>query len=94
MYYKPGTPMSQPSLSNPITLRLPEDVLDAIERIAETCDRTRSWVMVRAMKQYLAQEGAEILAVREGRKEVAAGDVHDMDGVLDELEIIANRRVA
>ncbi len=70
--------MPKLSLSDPITMRLPEDVLAEIEQIAETCDRTRSWVMVRALKLYLASEGADILAVRKGREQVAEGDVQDI----------------
>jgi len=86
--------MSKPNLSDPITLRLPEDVLTAVEQIAETCDRSRSWVMVRALKLYLAGEGADILAVRKAREQVGNGDVHDMDDVLGEIHEIVNRKVA
>lgn len=86
--------MSKPNLSDPITMRLPEDILAEIEQIAETCDRTRSWVMVRALKLYLASEGADILAVRKGRDQVAEGDVQDMDEVLGEIHKIVNRKVA
>lgn len=91
MYYKWGTKMSKINLSDPIAIRLPEDVLADIEKIAETCDRSRSWVMVRALKAYLANEGADILAVRKGREEVAGGDVHEMDEVLGELERIVGK---
>ena len=86
--------MAKPNLSDPITIRLPEEVLAAIEQIAETCDRTRSWIMVRALKMYLASEGADILAVRKGREQVANGDVHDMDDVLQEIYETVNRKVA
>ena len=86
--------MTKPNLSDPITIRLPEDVLAAIEKIAETCDRTRSWVMVRALKTYLASEGADILAVRKAREQVASGDVHDMDDVLRDINEIVSRKVA
>lgn len=75
-------------LSEPVSLRLPTDVLQAIEAVAAAADRTRSWVMVRALKRYLATEGAEILAVAEGRRQIAAGDVHDMDAVIDEVEAL------
>jgi predicted transcriptional regulator len=86
--------MTKPNLSDPITIRLPQDVLSTIEQIAETCDRSRSWVMVRALKMYLANEGADILAVRKGREQVASGDVHDMDDVLREIDEIIRRKVA
>ena len=86
--------MTKSNLSDPITLRLPIDLLDDIHRIAETCDRPRSWVMVRALRHYLAREGADILAVRKGREQVANGDVHDIEDVLREIDEIIATRVA
>ena len=62
--------MPKPELSDPITLRLPVDVLDAIERIGRASDRTRSWVMVRALRLYLAGEGADILAIAKGLEQI------------------------
>lgn len=73
-------------LSDPISIRLPTDLLAAIEKVANASDRSRSWVMVRALRRYLATEGADILAVLEGRAQIAKGDVHDMDDVLDDIE--------
>ena len=75
-------------LSDPISMRLPVDVLEAIERVAKATDRKRSWVMVRAFRRYLATEGADILAVVEGRAQIAAGQSHDMDDVMDEVDRI------
>jgi predicted transcriptional regulator len=75
-------------LSDPISMRLPVDVLEAIERVAKATDRNRSWVMVRALRRYLATEGADILAVIEGRAQRAAGKSHDMDDVLEEVDRI------
>lgn len=49
--------MSKPVLSDPITLRLPLDVLADIEAVAKATERTRSWIMVRAMRYYLLNEG-------------------------------------
>ena len=75
-------------LSEPISIRLPRDVLAAIEQVAKASDRSRSWVLVRALRRYLATEGADILAVVEGRAQIATGDSHDMHDVLDEIERI------
>ena len=86
--------MPKQELSDPITLRLPLDVLREIERIAKATDRTRSRVMVRALKLYLASEGKDILATVEGRKQIASGQSHDMDDVLNEIESIANGNAA
>jgi predicted transcriptional regulator len=78
-------------LSDPISLRLPADVLEAVERVAKATDRSRSWVMVRALRRYLATEGADILAVIDGRAQIAAGKSHDMDDALDEIERVIGR---
>lgn len=82
--------MSKPELSDPITLRLPVDVLGDIERIAGAVDRSRSWVMVRALRLYLAGEGEEVLSLLAAREQSAADGGHDADDVLRELMAIAN----
>ena len=74
------------NLSDPIALRVPADILSDIERIAGITERSRSWVIVRAMKVYLAMEGRDILDAAEGRDEIARGEAADLDGVLDELD--------
>lgn len=86
--------MEKPELSDPITLRIPKDILADFEKIAEACERTRSWVMVRAFRKYLHGEGGDILNVIKGRDAIAAGDVHDMDDVLKEIEDIVRGKVA
>jgi predicted transcriptional regulator len=86
--------MDKPELSDPITLRVPKDILADFEKIAAACERTRSWVMVRAFRKYLQGEGRDILNVVKGREAAAAGDVHDMDEVLKEIEDIVRGKVA
>ncbi|MET3613366.1 putative transcriptional regulator [Rhizobium aquaticum] len=86
--------MSERELSNPITMRLPLDVLSEIEQIAEICNRSRSWVFVRALKSYLAAEGREIIEIAEARLDIENGQGHDLDDVLDELESIVNGAAA
>lgn len=84
-------------MSDPITLRLPVDMLADIEKIAEGSERTRTWVIVRALKYYLANEaeGGICLSVLRGREEAAAGGGHDADDVLAELdEIIRSGKAA
>ena len=77
--------MAKPVLSDPITLRLPLDILEDIEKIAETADRSRSWVIVRALKYYLMAEGNDILQIRKGEQQIRDGEVVDMDELFDEL---------
>jgi predicted transcriptional regulator len=80
--------MTKVTLSDPIALRLPVDVLADIEKIAATADRTRSWVMVRALRYYLATEGKDILEIERARDGMRQGKFQDMDFLLDELEAL------
>jgi len=86
--------MSKQQLSDPITLRLPLDLLGEIEAVAGACERSRSWVMVRALKAYIAQEGREILEIAQARKAVGDGEGTEADDVLAELDAITNGATA
>lgn len=86
--------MTKPTLSDPITLRIPIEVLSDIETIAAATERSRSWVIVRALRTYLLNEGADVLAYQRGRKEIDVGDSEDLDAVLADLERIAGGKVA
>lgn len=86
--------MSKQPLSNPITLRLPLDLLAEIEAVAGACERSRSWVMVRALKAYMAQEGREIRELAEARKAFASGEATDAEDVLIELAAITKGAAA
>lgn len=85
---------SKIELSDPVALRIPVDVLADMEKIASAADRTRSWVMVRAMKLYLAGEGAEILKVAEGLRQLDNGESEDMDDVISDIEEIVRGNAA
>ncbi len=63
--------MSNRELSDPITMRLPLDLLAELEEVAEVCERSRSWVIVRALKAYLAEEGREIRDIARARAQCA-----------------------
>lgn len=85
---------NQRNLSQPITMRLPQAVLAEIEQIAAACDKTRSWVFVRALKSYLASEGREILEISEARKQIENGESFDLDDVIAEVDDIVKGAAA
>ena len=78
--------MAKPVLSDPIAIRLPVDILADIEKIAETTQRSRSWVIVRALKYYLLAEGNDVLEIRLGLEDVAAGRTVDAEEFFVELD--------
>ncbi len=86
--------MSERELSDPITMRLPLDVLAEIEEIAAVCERSRSWVVVRALKSYLAAEGREIVALAKARQDIDDGRGSDLDEAIEELDAITKGAAA
>ena len=76
-----------------LSLRLPEEMLDAIDKIAGALERDRTWVLLRALKLYLAHEGADVLRDAESAAALDRGEGIDFDEVLDEVDrIIAQAR--
>ncbi len=59
--------MPKPLPSESVTLRMPAEVLADIDLIAEATERSRSFIIVRALKTYLQQEGADVLAALDER---------------------------
>lgn len=86
--------MAKPDLSDPITLRMPVDVLADIEAIAEATERSRSWIIVRALRTYLMNEGADVLAAIKGREQIANGEHVDIDDVIADIDRIIAGKVA
>jgi predicted transcriptional regulator len=74
--------------SEPIAVRLPADVLAEVNEIAAAADRSRSWVILRALRLYLASEGGEVLSVARSRKAAGSGDHEDLDEVIADIERI------
>lgn len=73
-----------------VTLRLPEALVAEFDRLGKILDRDRTWVMQKALSQYLAQEGADILADVQGLEELDRGDSADLDDVLEKAKAIVD----
>jgi len=62
--------------SGHISVRVPSDVVAALDRIAAALERPRSWVIVRALRQYIEDgEGAEIEEDTESLAELDRGEI-------------------
>jgi predicted transcriptional regulator len=73
-----------------VSLRVPADVIETFDKIAAALQQPRSGVMLRALRQYIADEGQEVLDVQEGIAELNRGEVVPIEDVLAEIdEIIA-----
>ncbi|HEY4473217.1 MAG TPA: ribbon-helix-helix protein, CopG family [Stellaceae bacterium] len=77
-------PDDQPMTSH-ISLRVPNDLVEAFDRIASALERPRSWVMLRALRQYLENEGREVEEDTESLAELDRGERIPFEEVLDRL---------
>jgi len=78
-------PDDQPMTSH-ASLRVPNDVVEAFDRIAAALEWPRSWVMLRALRQYLDDgEGREIEQDTESIAELDRGESVPFEEVLNRL---------
>jgi predicted transcriptional regulator len=83
-------PMPEGTNAMPVSIRVPADVVETLDKVAAVLERPRSWVILRAIRQYLADEGQEVLDVQEGIEELERGEGIPIEDVLAEMdEIIA-----
>ena len=61
--------------SSHVSLRVPNHIIKEFDKLAAALDRPRSWVMLRALRQYLDEEGAEIAEDIESLAELDRGEV-------------------
>jgi predicted transcriptional regulator len=86
--------MPEGTSSKPVSLRVPSDLIETLDKIAAALERPRSWVMLRALRHYIADEGQEVLDVQEGIAEAERGEVVPIEDVLAEMDEIIARAEA
>lgn len=86
--------MTEPAAKTQISLRVPAELVEAFDTIARGMERDRSWVMLRALKQYLETEGADVLRELEGIAAIERGEAYDFDEVTAEADAIIAEAMA
>lgn len=71
-----------------MTVRLPAEVKDRLDLLAERTRRTRSFLAGEAIAGYVAHELAIIEGIHEGLEDVRAGRVTPHDQVMEEIRAI------
>ena len=74
--------------STHVSLRVPKELIQAFDKLAAVLDRPRSWVMLRALRQYLEEEGAELNEDVESLAELDRGEVVSAKDLRREVEEI------
>lgn len=71
-----------------VTVRLPPEVKDRLDLLAERTRRTRSFLAGEAIAAYVANELAIIEGIHEGLADVRAGRVVSHDQMMEEVRAI------
>lgn len=69
----------------PISVRLPADVVEKLDEVAAIMERPRSWVILDAVREYLADDGQEVLDIQAGIDELNRGEGIPFEDVLAEM---------
>lgn len=80
--------------SSPVSIRIPADLLEKLDKIASALDRSRSWVLCHAFREYLKDEGQEILDVQEGIEAADRGETISSEQLFAEMDEIIARAAA
>ncbi|HXO02973.1 MAG TPA: ribbon-helix-helix protein, CopG family [Stellaceae bacterium] len=78
--------MPEGSNAVPISVRLPAELVEKLDKVASIMERPRSWVILDAIREYLADEGQEVLDIQAGIEEAERGETVPFEEVLAELE--------
>ena len=73
-----------------LSLRAPADIVERLDRIAAILERDRSWLVIRALRQYLDREGREIIEDAEAIASLHRGEGVPAEDVMRELDEIVD----
>ena len=68
-------------MSAPFTVRLDESALAALDRLAQKTERSRNWLVARALEDYLALNSWQIGKIEAGISAADKGDFASEDEV-------------
>jgi predicted transcriptional regulator len=68
--------------SVPVSVRLPPELNETVTAIATALDRSKSWVIEQAVKDYVALQAWQLAAIDEGIGDADAGRVVAHDDVV------------
>jgi predicted transcriptional regulator len=69
-----------------VTAKLPDDLVDRMDEVAERIDRTKSWIVREALSQWLAEEQRRYDLTIEALKDIDEGRTIPHEEVLSMVE--------
>ena len=71
-----------------INVRLDTKTKEALDLLAREMDRPRAQLAARAITEYVQRNAWQIAAIKEGIRQLDAGQSHDLDEVMEELDAL------
>ena len=76
------TPINDVTLS----IRLPKEINEILETVAEATDRSRNYLVREAITRYLATEADTVSGIREGLSDITSGSSIPHEAVMQRAE--------
>ena len=77
-----------------VTTRLDSDTLSELDQLAERLERSRAWLVAKAVQQYVKEEKAFYAFVKEGEDAIERGDYVTHEELVAEIKAMRRQRDA
>jgi predicted transcriptional regulator len=75
-----------------ITARVDADVAEGLERLGSYYERSRSWLVAKAVARYVEEESQFFAALKEGEDAIARGDFTTHEDLIAEIEALRQQK--
>lgn len=75
-----------------ITARVDPETLAELDRLGSYYDRSRSWLIAKAIKRFADEESGFMALVKEGEEAINRGDFIMHDQLIDEIQTRKTKR--
>jgi predicted transcriptional regulator len=77
-----------------VTARLDPDTLATLDKLAEHHERSRAWLVAKAVKHYVTRESAFLEFLQEGEDAIDRGDYLTHEELVAEIQAMRQRKAA
>ena len=77
-----------PTPSSLISVRVPTEVAQRLEKLSQSVDRSKSYLAAEAIEEYLDLHEWQVQAIQSGLQEIEKGDVVDFIDVKKDLGLL------
>jgi predicted transcriptional regulator len=82
------------SKTSVITTRLDQETLEGLDRLAEYHDRSRAWLVAKAVSRYVKEESEFFAFLQEGEDAIARGDFVTHEELVAEIKAMRHEKNA